>query len=291
MVLWMAERPAWRPLAAYFSGMIQTMIRSAQGGGVYLLGTFHEHGVWLYFPLVYLMKEPAALHILTLAALLIALQQLLRRLRANSLRETLRHNFAEFSLALLLLVYWVMSMRSNLNIGVRHMIPVLPLTFALVGIISARHLSGIADGAWRTSSAALVAALLAWQTVSVLRVQPYHMAYFNEFAGGPENGWQRVIDSNADWGQDMGRLAKFVEQRGIDKLSLDYFGSSDANRYLPNKWEAINSCTEPRKGWVAVSVMFYQNSASNPQCDYRRWLPLEKLTAKVGYSTLIFHVE
>ena len=138
---------------------------------------------------------------------------------------------------------------------------------------------------------AFVGGLLLWQAMSVLRVQPYHMAYFNEFAGGPENGWQRVIDSNADWGQDMGRLARFVNEHHIDKLALDYFGSSDANRYLPGKWEPINACMPPRTGWVAVSTMFYQNSAATPPCDYRRWLPLEKLTAKVGYSTLVFHVE
>ena len=79
IAMWMTERPAWRPLGQYFSGMIQTMTRSAQGGGVYLLGTFHPQGVREYCPLVYLMKEPAALHVLTLLALLSALTGLLLR--------------------------------------------------------------------------------------------------------------------------------------------------------------------------------------------------------------------
>lgn len=308
MVRWMVGRPAWRPLGAYFSGIIQNMIRSAQGGGVYLLGTFHPTGVPQYFPLVYLMKEPAALHVLTVLALLSALTgvYLWRTLPAamrKSWRAMLREDFAAWAIVLVLAVYWLMSIRSHLNLGVRHILPVLPLTFVLV----ARELRSLAvrlplamnfregfvvhTGLVLTGYFAFVGALLAWQAASVLRAQPHHMSYFNELAGGPENGWQRLTDSNADWGQDMGRLAKFVEERRIEKLALDYFGSSDANRYLAGKWEPINLCSEPRKGWVAVSTMFYQNSAANPACDYRRWLPIEKLAAKVGYSTLVFHVE
>lgn len=308
IVLWMNEHGPWRPLGLYFSGIIQAMIRSAQGGGVYLLGEFHPQGVRQYFPLVYMMKEPAALHVLTLLAILSALAGLYlwRTLPAamrKPWRNLVREDFAAWAMLLTLAAYWALSIRSNLNIGVRHLIPVLPLTFVLV----ARELRAFAvrlplalnfrDGFVIHAGLVLagylmfVGGLLVWQAASVLRAQPHHMAYFNEFAGGPENGWQRVLDSNADWGQDMGRLARFVERRGIEKLWLDYFGSSDADRHLPGRWEAIDSCSEPRPGWVAVSVMFYQSSASNPACDYRRWLPLERLTAKVGYSTLVFYVE
>jgi hypothetical protein len=293
VVLWMARKPALRPLAQYFSGMIQTLIRSTEGGGVYLLGRFYPLGVPQYFPLVYLMKEPAALHVLSLLAMFIAVLGVIGALRGKrgKLCDRLREHFAVLAMLLVVAAYWVFSIRSHLNIGIRHMMPVLPFTFVLVGTALARCRQAIPASLPRNLFLAAVIALLGWQAVSVLRVQPYHMAYFNEFAGGAENGWQRVIDSNADWGQDLGRVARFAEDKHISKLWLDYFGSADANRYLPGQWEAINLCSPPQKGWIAVSVMSYQNSASNPACDYRRWLPLEKLTTKVGYSTLIFYIE
>ena len=308
IVLWAAQKPLLRPWAAYFAGVIQTMIRSAQGNGPYLLGEFHTQGVRKYFPAVYMMKEPAALHVLSVIALLSALTGLflLRGMPLGwrgMIAKSLRQDFAPAAMLFVLTVYWLVSIRSNLNIGVRHLLPVLPFTFVLVArelrefavrlplAMNLRENFIVHTGLVLIGYFGFVAALLGWQVSSVLRVHPYHMAYFNEFAGGPENGWRNAVDSNADWGQDMGRLAQFVEQRGIEKLALDYFGSADANRYLPGKWEAINSCFPPRKGWVAVSVMSYQSSTQIPACDYRRWLPLEDLTAKVGYSTLIFHVE
>ncbi|MSO19742.1 MAG: glycosyltransferase family 39 protein [Acidobacteria bacterium] len=308
LVLWAARKPLLRPWAAYFAGVIQTMIRSAQGNGPYLLGEFHTQGVRKYFPAVYLMKEPAALHVLSVIAILSALTGLflLRGMPLGwrgMISKSLRLDFAPAAMLFVLAVYWLVSIRSNLNIGVRHLLPVLPFTYVLVArelrefavrlplAMNLRENFIVHTGLVLIGYFGFVAALLGWQVSSVLRVHPYHMAYFNEFAGGPENGWRNAVDSNADWGQDMGRLAQFVEQRGIEKLALDYFGSADANRYLPGKWEAINTCFPPRHGWVAVSVMSYQSSTQNPACDYRRWIPLENLTAKVGYSTLIFHVE
>ena len=51
------------------------------------------------------------------------------------------------------------------------------------------------------------------------------------------------------------------------------------------------ACSEPLTGWVAVSAMFYQESRRKPECDYRRWLPMDKLVAKIGYSIFVFRVE
>jgi len=39
---------------------------------------------------------------------------------------------------------------------------------------------------------------LQWQTVA-----PHYLAYFNELAGGPANGFKELADSNLDWGQDL----------------------------------------------------------------------------------------
>ena len=78
----------------------------------------------------------------------------------------------------------------------------------------------------------ILGALIAWQSVTVLRVHPSYLAYFNEIAGGPDGGWRYVTDSNLDWGQDLKRLSEFVEERGISEIHLDYFGTADPAYYL-----------------------------------------------------------
>lgn len=38
---------------------------------------------------------------------------------------------------------------------------------------------------------------------SVLRCHPRHLAYFNELAGGPCDGYRHMLGSSFDWGQEM----------------------------------------------------------------------------------------
>lgn len=49
----------------------------------------------------------------------------------------------------------------------------------------------------------LVAGSLMATIVSTLSVYPHSLAYFNEAAGGPENGEKHLLHSNLDWGQDL----------------------------------------------------------------------------------------
>ena len=47
---------------------------------------------------------------------------------------------------------------------------------------------------------------LKWQTVA-----PHYLAYFNELAGGPANGFKELVDSNLDWGQDLKNLKLWLD--------------------------------------------------------------------------------
>ena len=98
-------------------------------------------------------------------------------------------------------------------------------------------------------------------------------------------------DSNLDWGQDLKRLSQFVEERAIPEIQLDYFGSADPAFYLKEKYRGISKCSELQKGWVAVSATVYPGVPWRPECDYRRWLPMEKLVTKIGYSIFVFRME
>ena len=73
---------------------------------------------------------------------------------------------------------------------------------------------------WRTSRdafgrAALIA-LLAWLFIGVGKEHPDYLPWFNE-AAQPNPSWV-AADSNIDWGQDVLRLARVVEEMKIDHL-------------------------------------------------------------------------
>ncbi|MBI4479434.1 MAG: glycosyltransferase family 39 protein [Acidobacteria bacterium] len=308
-VLWASDKPLLRPWSEYGLGMLLTFKRSKVGNQPFFLGEIFSAGQRFYFPFVYFVKEPLALHLLTLLALAFGIS---RCLQPSYRREWLAAHFTEIAFLLVIAVYWLAAINSHLNIGVRHLLPAFPFVYMLVANELAtrdRHLAGQAESfptdvpgtashaAPARRAAALrgfrlmLGALLAWQAVSVLRAHPAYLAYFNELAGGPDGGWQYVVDSNIDWGQDLMRLGEFVERQEITEIHLDYFGAADAAYYLKEKFRGMGSCDAPVKGWVAVSAMWYADSRRKPECDYRRWLPIDKLSAKIGYSIFVFHID
>jgi hypothetical protein len=297
IVIWASDKSVLRPWAQYFLGLLATLKASNWGQGVFFMGKVYPTGMRIYFPFVYLVKEPLALHILTIVALLFGLSRIRRPIFSASpitrrVRAWLAAHFTEFALLLVLGIYWAALIRSNMNIGVRHLLPAFPFTFVLVAkqivaLLRRMELSPVAK--WGSRLA--LGGLLAWQAASVLRVHPSYLAYFNEVTGGPDGGWRYVNDSNLDWGQDVKRMAQFVEQRGITGIHTEYFGPADPSYYLKERYLGSLGCSEPPRGWVAVSAMVYPGSPWAPQCDYQRWLPMEKLVATIGHSIFIFQVE
>jgi tetratricopeptide (TPR) repeat protein len=107
---------------------------------------------------------------------------------------------------LLLVFSW-----GGVNIGVRHVLPVLPAL-----LLCATAAVWAACKANRTRRLLTVGLLLVWMG-SVLPVMPQWLSYFNLAAGGAAHGDRWLLDSNLDWGQDDTRLQEFLQdeaQRG-----------------------------------------------------------------------------
>jgi len=67
----------------------------------------------------------------------------------------------------------------------------------------------------------LIVAGLAATVASALSVYPHQLAYFNEIAGGPQNGHGHLLHSNLDWGQDLlfvSSLARTSEHLPADDI-------------------------------------------------------------------------
>lgn len=294
-VIWASNKPVLRPFAQYGLGLLMVFQRNVGGNQTYFLGELYNVGLKSYFPIVYFIKEP--LPFWGLLAIAIIGFLIYARPRERTLHTWLKNHFAEVVLFLWVLIYWVFSINANVNIGIRHLIPVYGFTYILIAgqlaliyeKIKAKKLYLIGVGL-----------MCAWLLVETLMIFPYYLTYFNQVAGGPAGGHKYVVDSNLDWGQDLKRLADWVDANNIQKISLDYFGWADQSYYLGNKfyWVSGGKYTtkdqflfdNPTGGYLAVSGTFYTESQASPKHTYA-WLKDYQPTIVIGNSIFVWKIE
>ena len=205
-VRWARDRRALPEAWLYGVALLQRM---STGRTAYLRGEIGP-GWRAYFPVAFAVKTP--LPALVLAALGLAA---LTRLRPRD--SVLAAGLAVFGVS-----YAAVSVLATMNVGHRHLLPLEPLLALLAG-------ASVAWAATRAGRAVLLA-LVVWLGAEVALTHPYELGYFNEIAGGWRNGWTWLADSNVDWGQDLGRLARWARAQGDPGVSLAYFGAADPSR-------------------------------------------------------------
>ena len=120
-------------------------------------------------------------------------------------------------------VFLVMTFLTNINIGLRYVLPIFPYLFIFSGKV-ARWADGLAGTARKVAAGGIVVALLA-TVLATVTIHPSYLAYFNWVSGGPDRRPARLIDSNLDWGQDLVGLRERLRahpQRA--PIGLAYFG-------------------------------------------------------------------
>lgn len=299
LTIWMADKPVVRPYAQYMQGLLMATQRTMSGNTTYFLGMVSASSWWYYFPVVYFLKVPLAFHVLTLMSLFSLI--LLIRQGKIKLFEWLREYFVEFSLVIFLLIYWFTSVTGNLNIGVRHILPVFPFTYILVVLAITKGIKALGNVVYRKTAIATVLVLLAWYVSSSLSVYPFYLTHFNEIAGGPANGYKYAVDSNLDWGQDLKRLKKWTEENGIEKIYIDYFGGGDAQYYFGEKYQPWQRDWNPEKierdSYLAVSASTLQGgrakavSGFDQPADFYKWLNDYQTVAVIGNSIFVYYID
>jgi len=298
-----AGNPILRPVSQYMLGLLMATQRVEGGNTVYFLGQVSGQAWKHYFPLMYLLKVPLAFHIFTLLTLFLWLLAIRKSKLFSSfkkfgkkLKDWLIQYPAEFSLLTLLAVYWTTSIFGNLNIGVRHILPVLPAMYILVSAAFFR-LTERMKKRQKKAVYVFVAILVVWYAASSLMAFPYYLSYYNELVGGSKNGYKYAVDSNYDWGQDLKRLADFVEQKNIQKIKIAYFGGDSPEYRLGNKREELDVGKPNQKGWIAISATLLQQGRAKPAPGYNQdttylnWLNNYQPVARAGNSIFIYHIQ
>jgi hypothetical protein len=141
--------------------------------------------------------------------------------------------------------------------------------------------------------------LLLLSIASTLRVAPHHLSYFNEIAGGPDNGSAHLIDSNIDWGQDLLYLKAWGDRNGrTSTLSLAYWNYVDPSIAglhcghvppdppidpLSSGWVRDAVGVGPHPGCYALDI---HSLTEGPYTYFNQFRP----HAKAGYSIFIYMI-
>ena len=176
----------------------------------YLLGKVYAHGVWFYFPVAFLIKSTVAV----LALLLLSLVVIATR-RLNLWREIL-------FLVVPVLFYLIVAMTVGMNIGVRHILVVYVFLYVLIGGAAWTLIRG--SRKWGYA----VGLLLLVHVASSVFAFPNYISYANELWGGPSQTHKYLTDSNADWGQQLKSVKKYLDQRGVKECWFVYFAAGVA---------------------------------------------------------------
>lgn len=262
---------------AWISGQLFALKRLSRAS--YLFGEISDQGFWSYFPVVFAVKTPLPTLLFSLAAI------------GRTIFDT--RNFSpRIFLLIPVIVYFALAVGSGLNIGMRHILPVYPFLFILIG--------GIAAELWRAESRLQRGGLIllgGYYLFSSLGIYPNYFAFFNELVGGPKNGHRVLLDSNLDWGQDLKGLKRWMADNGVKKIHFLYFGKADPQYYgidafyLPGSWVIRDSSNNEVPFYLAISANFYYGGKlllTERELAFLKSFQLGEPVTNIGYSILVF---
>lgn len=278
------------PMPTFWAGIDQIVNVSRGGRAAFLLGNYSNEGFLLYFPIAFLVKSPLiVLLLLPITAVLLLVHKPTRK---NAL-----------FLLIPALYYFGLSMWSGVNIGYRHLLPMLPFLLLLISGLMA------VDVKWQIRRVSvthwLAGTAVAGVLAATLFIHPHYLSYFNLAAGGPKNGPSILADSNVDWGQDLLRLQKWMKENDVQSVKLGWFGIGDPAYYGLNYepmpgfpraefftlWsDPPFNPQQPEPGIYAISASSLWESHWGEKVVYS-WFRTREPDARIGYSILIYEVE
>jgi hypothetical protein len=212
---------------AYLEGLSFTL-QTSEVRWAFLCGRCSDEGWWWFFPFAFLIKTPIASLFLFLSsfAALTLWRWFPRGWMASKSEAPRCPSLYDLSPLLILGgVYGLACLSSDLDIGLRHMMPIYPVFFVLAGanvfwLLGERSIFKIALSTLLLGT--MTESLFAW---------PNYIAFFNQFIGGPRNGYRYLGDSSLDWGQDLPGLHHWLEKNvpaaSGTPVYLSYFGTGD----------------------------------------------------------------
>jgi hypothetical protein len=209
---------------AYLYGLVDVLSVSQPGQPPFLLGKLYPHGKWFYFPLAFLIKSTLSFLILFIISILAV------RWRKTNLGRQF------FYLVVPPVIILTFAMQSGLNIGYRHVLPIIGFLCVLI--------AGAVVSLWKRNRfwRYLTVTLLAAHVTSSLLAFPNYLPYSNEAWGGPSQTYRYLTDSNSDWGQGLYQTKDYLAKHDIKDCWIAYDGAASVSYYqIPCRKLSANS--------------------------------------------------
>ncbi|EKD56976.1 MAG: glycosyl transferase family protein [uncultured bacterium] len=268
--------------AEYYKGTVILSSNSFGNRPAYLLGEQKYGGWWYYFPVAFMVKTPLPILILIFGSIIFYL------LRAKS-RSTVQRKkliFNDYLLISPIIIYLLISMAQKLNIGVRHLLPIMPFIFIWCAKLMVEFYNYLKNSKINRSLVLIFFSFLVfWLIFGTIRIYPHFLSYFNETVGA-SNGSQVLSDSNIDWGQDIKRLKTWLDDHKITQpILLEYYWDGDDSiSYYGINYNKLERNDPTQKGYIAVGVSAVNNSEFS-------WLKNYKPIDQIGYSINIYNIK
>lgn len=284
------------PMPTFWAGVEQVLLISEGGRPSFLLGETSTTGFTAYFPIAFLVKTP----LVTLLLLLSSVAFFVLPTRKNSDRRRIA------LLSVPAAIYFLVSMQSGLNIGYRHLLPMLPFVYVIIagGVVRIGRRWRLRPDEDGTLVSVATYALVLLYAGSAAVTHPHYLSYFNTLAGGPDNGYRILVDSNVDWGQDLLRLKTWMRENDVARVNLSWFGTADPNYYdipyeplpgLPRHfelwWAVPFDVQDPPPGVYAISVSNLWELPLQEDKTTFAWFRARQPSDRVAHSILIYEVE
>ena len=254
------------PMPELFHGLRFLAEHSRTPPPAYLLGQVSERGFLAFYPIALAVKTPLPF----LALLLVSAGFSVRRRRDPAL-------WLAQALLLGALGIVLVAMYGRVNLGIRHVLVVLPLAAVAIARVCGAWLED-ARAAVRRFAVGAVSALIALSAGIAFTSRGAELGYVNAFAAHDPGAV--VLDSDLDWGQDLLALRDEARSRNISRLSIAYFGLMRPCEHGLPPLEPL-APGRPTTGWVAISENFYRQRnyfgfLQNP-CDPESWYDVEDI--------------
>lgn len=255
----------------------------------FLMGRNGDLGWWYYFPVAFVLKTPLPTLLLFAAAVV----SIFRAVGQSPISILYSPSSVPRwgPLTLFPLLYATSTLFSSVNIGYRHLLPLLPFLFIFISRIAndesrfTFHVSRIA-----------YYALLSWYIIGTLCTSPHYLAYFNLLAGGPAGGYRYLVDSNLDWGQNLYQLRDWMRENDVDQVYYAHFSPARPQVYgvqadfLPPDPRAVPFAPfDPAPGVYAIGATVLQG-VYTPDVNTYAWFRAREPVARLGHALFVYKV-
>jgi len=253
----------------------------------YINGVWSDRGVWYYYFYAFFLKTPIGFQVLIILSFVFFVIK--KEYRLSLLNESIL-------LIPLVTILFLISYQNGFSVHSRYLLPLLPFLFVGTSKIALIFNEKILSTRYAALQFRLfkivVFFLVGWGIVSSVSVFPHSMSYFNEIAGGSDQGAKYLLGSDFDWGQDVYYLQQWQQKHSdarplrialsgtmpLEKTEIKYDG------VVPQEGDGTNVFASIKPGWYAINI----NNLYGKKNEYK-YLRNKKSIGKAGYTILLYY--